>query len=499
VKPTANTKEAYCFFHEGTLAFSRMEANGFRIDTKYLKGAMKRASRKIKEKENALRDTKVYKRWKRRFGHDLNLESTHQMSAVLFKEMGYKPDTFTESTKDLEDEELRKPKVDEYACRNIDDPFIKDYFAIKKLRKIKGTYLKGILRETVKGYLHTSFNLAGGMDDEQKGGAGSYRSSSSNPNLHNIPKRNKVMEEWIRQCFIPRPGRRLVQRDFSGVEVRVACCYTKDKQLIKEFTGPGGNPHGQTAQELFYLDDDLYKKHSDYFKKTVRDAAKNMFVFPQFYGSVYFQCAPPIWEAMERRDFRIGEKGITLREHLRKHGIKKLGDCDPNGDPGPGTFVHRVREVEQSFWNDRFSTYTQWKKDYYNEYLRRGYFDLYTGFRCKGYYRRNQVINFPIQGAAFHCLLWGLIEIQKEIDRRGMKTLLVSQIHDSLIADVPDDELQEYLDLSKEITEVKLREAWKWIIVPIETEVDVTPIDRSWFEEQEYVRDKESGKWILKA
>lgn len=322
--------------------------------------------------------------------------------------------------------------------------------------------------------------------------------NSSAPNLHNIPIRNKEMGDLIRPCFIPRKGRRLVERDFSGIEVRVSACYNKDPNLIRYIEDKTTDMHRDEASVLFIVPQKELEAHKDHYKKSLRDAAKNMWVFPQFYGSVWFQCAPPIWEAMEQRKFTLHD-GTPLRKHLRRHGVTELGNCDiKKGDPEPGTFAHHLVQAEKKLWNKRFPVYTQWKKDFYNQYLERGYFDLRTGFRCTGHFRRNQVINFPVQGAAFHCLLWTLIEIQKELRKRKMRSMLVSQIHDSMIADVVEDELQEFLDLTQEIAERRLAKAWKWINIPIETEVDVTPIDGSWVTKAEYVRNAK-GTWVLKV
>jgi DNA polymerase-1 len=491
MRPT--TRQAYKFFHEGTKVLSRIEGNGVQIDVGYLDRTIKRVSDEIDRKTEALRESKVYAKWKKRFGRKANLDSTPQLADVLFKDMGFEPTEFTEKTKDL-DEHQRRHKTDEYSLRNIDHPFIKDFFSVRKLKKVLGTYLKGVRREvTPTGLLHPSYNLAGGQTDDQKGGAASYRGSSSNPNFQNIPIRNKVMGGLIRPCFVARKGRRLVERDFSGIEVRVSACYNKDPNLIRYINDKSTDMHRDEACELFIL------KPDQVVKGTTRDASKNMWVFPQFYGSVWFQCAPPIWEAMDRRDFRVGESGITIREHLRRHGITELGECDPEkGEPGKGTFARHLMQAEKKLWNDRFPVYTKWKKDFYNRYLERGYFDLYTGFRCAGLFRRNQVINFPVQGAAFHCLLWTLIEIQKEIDRRRMRTLLVGEIHDSFFGDCPEDEVQEYLDLTGEIAEERLPKAWDWINVPIETEVDVVPAGKSWYDKEQWVRNAK-GVWEAKA
>jgi DNA polymerase I-like protein with 3'-5' exonuclease and polymerase domains len=491
------TTDAYKFFHRGTLALSQMERNGIRIDLKYLDSTIAKTEAQIAHLELGLDQHKTYRVWRKRFGDKMNLDSTQQLANVLFKVLGHKPSEYTDLTKDLDDDE-RVAKTDQYSLRHIQDQFIVDYFQIKKLKKVLGTYLRGIRREVCGELLHTSFNLAGGQTDDQKGGAASYRSSSSNPNLHNIPIRNKEMGDLIRPCFIPRRGRRLVERDFSGIEVRVSACYNKDPNLIRYIEDKTTDMHRDEASVLFIVSQKEMEAHKDHYKKTLRDAAKNMWVFPQFYGSVWFQCAPPIWEAMELRKFTLHD-GTPLRKHLRRHGIKELGNCDPEkGEPESGTFAHHLMLAEKQLWNKRFPVYTRWKKDFYNKYLERGYFDLYTGFRCAGHFRRNQVINFPVQGAAFHCLLWTLIQVQNELVNRGLLSLLVSQIHDSMIADVCEDELQEYLDLTQEVAERKLPEAWKWINVPVETEVDVTPVNGSWVTKAEWSKNSK-GVWTLKG
>lgn len=489
VRSRPTRRDAYNFFRKGTMTLARMEANGIAVDTKYLKKTIDDTGNKIKEMDRQLRDSDVWKKWKRRF-RDPNIESTPQLATILFDVLGYKPQAWTEKTMDLE-ESKRTPKMDEYALRHVDHPFVKDYFKVKKLRKVLGTYLKGIDREVYKGLLHPSYNLAGGLEDEQKGGAASYRSSCSNPNFMNIPIRNKAMGGLIRPCFCARTGRYLVEGDFSGVEVRIAYCYHLDPTMHKYLTDPKSDMHADQACVLFCLTRDQV------VKGTTRDSAKNQWVFPQFYGSTWFQCAPVIWEAMELRNFKVGENGISIREHLRKKGITKLGSCDPDSEPEKGTFARHLIDAEKKLWNERFPVYTQWKRSFYNQYLERGYFDLYTGFRCAGFFRRNQVINFPVQGAAFHCLLWTLIRMQEEIDARGMKSLLVGQIHDSCLGDVPKNEINQYLDLFYEISTVELPKAWDWITIGMETEVDVSPIGKSWHDKQPWHKTAKH-EWSLK-
>ena len=97
---------------------------------------------------------------------------------------------------------------------------------------------------------------------------------------------------------------------------------------------------------------------------------------------------------------------------------------------------------------------------------------------------KKQCVNYPIQGSAFHCLLWSLIQLQKEIKKRKMKTLIIGQIHDSILADVPTKELRTYCELAKEIMTERLLKHWKWIIVPMEVDCEVAPAGKSWFEKK---------------
>lgn len=478
--------DAYKFFHQTTKTFSRVESNGVKIDLAYLDRAIKETEAGIKAGEAKIKAEPEWEVWRRRF-KDANLQSTEQLAAVVYGELGYKAPGFTATG---------RFKADEAALEKIPRPFIKEYFRVKKLRKALGTYLKGIQREvTEKGLLHTSLNLAGGMSDDQKGGASSYRSSSSNPNLHNVPIRNPVMNKLIRQAFISRfRGGLLGELDFGQVEVRIAGVVTKDPKLRAYLNGQG-DMHFDTATEIFLIDPDQV------VKKGTRDVSKNMMVFPMFYGSVYFQCAPAIWDAMDRRDLRVGVNGVpgpvTIKEHLAKKGITELGNCSPEyikqHGTQPGTFVHHLKQVENIMWHKRFTGYTAWKKKVYQQYLETGEVHLPTGFVCRGVYRRNQVLNLPIQGPAFHLLALAMNLLQSEIDRLKLKSVLALQIHDCMLPDMIPDEVQQILDLAHEIMTVRTRQVWDWIDVPLEAEFDLVPPGRSWYDKKLWVN--RDGVW----
>jgi len=292
-----------------------------------------------------------------------------------------------------------------------------------------------------------------------------YRSSCSDPNFQNIPIRDKEIGAIIRKAFIPRKGRKLLECDFSGIEVRIAACYHKDPTMLAYIKDSTKDLHRDMAMECYLLE-------QRQMTKDIRYCGKNKFVFPQFYGDYYVNCAKNLWKAIDEMSLQTAE-GTSLKEHMAKKGIRTLAQ-----------FEKHIQKVEDNFWNVRFKKYTQWKKEHYQKYLQNRYFDTLTGFRCQGMMSRNDVINYPVQGSAFHCLLWSLIQIQKQIKIERMQSLIVGQIHDSIILDIVPEEEEKIVAILKEVMTQRIIKHWKWIIVPLDIEIDVTPIDGSWNEKQ---------------
>lgn len=464
-KLNPNTLDAMRLFHAGAEALAEMEHAGIRVDLGYLTRKDAELEGRIKEAEAAIKDSEVWEKWKRRYGTNSNLHSRAQLAEVLFNVLGF-------DRPQVDKTAGGKDKTDEEVLLKLDDEWCREYLRLQKLKKASGTYLRGIRAEVVDGFLRPVFDLHLTV---------TYRSSSSMPNFQNIPIRNHDVMQMIRGAFVPRPGRRLVEVDFSGIEVRIAACYNKDPVLIKYIEDPSTDMHRDTAADLFLFDKEfLAGEGKDWAKATVRDFAKNRFVFPQFYGSVWSQCAPHLWEGVQESTRKVPGTDKTLAQVLAKKGIRKLGKCEPRQDPQPGTFGALVQEAERAMWKDRFKVYAEWKYQWWDEYQRRGYFHTYTGFTVASPLKRNEAINNPIQGSAFHCLLWCIVEISKILRKRKMKSVLVGQIHDSLIGDVMDGELDEFLAICKKVMTVLLPKAFSWICVPIAIEADVTPVDAPW-------------------
>ncbi|MDD4844955.1 MAG: DNA polymerase, partial [Anaerotignum sp.] len=163
------------------------------------------------------------------------------------------------------------------------------------------------------------------------------------------------------------------------------------------------------------------------------------------------------------------QDGIHISDHLRSKGIKNFDQ-----------FTEHMKKVEDDFWNRRFKQYGKWKEKSVRDYRRRGWLRTHTGFVCSGIMRKNEISNYPIQGAAFHCLLFTFIELDKIAQREKWESMLVGQIHDSILLDAQPKELPRIKEALQTIVKEILPKAWKWIIVPLEIEVDEYEVDSPW-------------------
>jgi DNA polymerase-1 len=454
------TNKAYALFHEGCLALSQVEANGIRIDTDYLAKAKVECKGKIAKLKASLLADPVYAKWRRRFGAKTNLGSREQLGEVVFGIMEYPC---------LEKTKTGRPSTDDEAMRAVKLPFVQNYLESERWKKALNTYLKGIEREVCDGYLHPVFNLHIPV---------SFRGSSDSPNFQNQPIRNPAFAKLIRSAFVPRAAnRQIVEFDFKGIEVSIAACYNHDPVLIAYVSDPTKDMHGDMGRQCYIV-------AQKQMTKLIRYCAKNGFVFPEFYGNWYKAVAKDLWTKISEMKL-VTADGTPLREHLRKHGIKGLGKCDPEQDAMPGTFEYHIKEVEDDFWHRRFKVYDQWKKEWNQAYVEKGYFDMLTGFRCSTIMDRKQVVNYPVQGSAFHCLLWSLIRVQKLLRKYRLKSLVVGQIHDSMIMDVLVREMKDVMEIVKQVTTIDLAQHWSWICVPLRIEAEASPAGQSWYLKKE--------------
>lgn len=480
MKITPTTADAFKLFMEGAKALAQIEANGIAIDVEKLDRSIQEAEDKVNSLKKDLEKDEVFTIWKKEYGGEANLGSNTQLAHVLYNKLGIECKQFTSGGKS----KVKKPSVSESALQDVSHPFVKKLFSCRHLEKTVGTFLKGIRKETVKALLHPDFNLNTVV---------SFRSSSSSPNFQNQPRRDSFLSKLVRSCIIARKGRHFWELDFKGSEVCCNAVINQDPVLLEYVRTDPGRMHKDAAAELFML-------NVDQVIKRVRDRAKNQFVFASFYGSYHSKTSRSLWEDICRdKELLTEEGGIWLKEHLANKGIKELGDCNPGTYPRPNTFEAHVKKVEDAMWK-KFHVYYEWREKQWENYQRKGYFDLPTGFRIQwgvsGPLSKNDSICYPAQGVSFHCLLYTLIRLQKWLVRNKMKTCLVGQIHDSIEGDSPPEELDEVLNEAKRIVAEDLPRHWPWLIVPMQVEVEVADIGGSWWSKKEWICN--NGHWTPK-
>ena len=98
---------------------------------------------------------------------------------------------------------------------------------------------------------------------------------------------------------------------------------------------------------------------------------------------------------------------------------------------------------------------------------------------------RNDLYNWPIQGTAFHCLLWSLIRIAKISRKEKWKSKIIGQIHDSILFDAHPSESKRILEVCQQVMCHDIREEDDWISVPLVIEAETTGVDQSWYYKQE--------------
>jgi len=445
VTSCADLYRAYRFFHLGLFVFSDIQKDGIQIDMEHYEQEGVQIAKRITKLLLSLKASEENKKFRARFGRDVNIRSHKDLSVLLFDVLGYTTKKRTGTGALSTDKEV---------LFELSLPYCKKLLLLKALIKIKDTYLAQYKRCSFKNKLHPFFDLHTTR---------TYRSSSSFPNFQNVPVRDETAKKVIRGGIIPSTGNKLVEWDYSGIEVRVAACYTRDPVLIDYLNTLDSDMHRDQAMDLFSLD-------NNQCTSILRSEIKSRFVFPEFYGSYYKTCAVDIFNSC----FEIKTAdNITVRKHLRNKGIiggRSTEYCD---------FENHVKEIERKFW-DKFSVFRAWQEKSIDFYRRYGYVQTMFGHRRGGVLTHNQIINTPFQATAFHCLLWSLIQINRIRKIEGWKTKIVGQIHDSGVYDLYVPEQEYVLSTTYDIACSKIKRRFSWIIVPFDIEIDITDIDGAW-------------------
>jgi uracil-DNA glycosylase family 4 len=439
--------EGFLFFLEGQQVFAKVQNQGMKLDREQLEINWKRLTKRMNITEEEIYETEEAKKWKQKKYENINFNSNKQMLELLYDICKYPIPK-------------KGGKTDEEALNKVSTEFTKKVLEHRKYKKIRDTYLAQYNREAVNDIIRPFFNLHI---------VTTFRSSSDSPNFQNVPKRNKHAQKMVRSCIKASPGNRLIEWDYKGIEVCISACYHKDPAMIEYILDPSTDMHRDVACDLFF-------RNENTFTKDERQIAKNGFVFPEFYGST---CK--IFE--DQKDYKVaGEVTQNIwdmledstKNHLESKGILSIVD-----------FQKHVEKIENRFWNERFEVYKKWKYETFKEYEKKGYVELYTGFKCFGPLKFTEVTNYPIQGSAFHCLLWTLIQVNDKIKAISGRSSIIGQIHDAIVGDIhPEDEKEVDRLINYWGTE-KIREHWPWIIVPLKIEKERSEVDGSWDEMKE--------------
>ena len=432
---------AYDLFHDATVELADIEVNGICVDEEYYKIEEKRLNAKAAELMTEIMGSTEAEQFYEVNRRPIDVGSTQDLGCLFYDIMNITPI--------LTDKGNRT--VDEIALKLIGIPFTDAILKYRKVTKVVSTYIAQIQRAIFDGRIHPWFSLTIPV---------SYRSSAQRPSFQNFPKHDPEAMQSIRGGIKPSPGFRLGEVDFSSIEVNTGCLYHKDPNMITYCTDPSTDMHRDTAMDLFLL-------QQAQISKSIRYAGKNGWVFAQFYGSYYKQCAKNIWRD-HINEIITWEDGttITVREHLKTKGIVHLDD-----------FVNHCKLAEDIFWKQRFKVYNEWKSEINELFCDQGFLETYFGFRFQGLIGAKEATNYPIQSTAFHILLWSLIQMNRELKQRKLKTKATGQIHDSMLLDIYPPETLLVIQIAKEICEVRTQKAFSWLTIPLEVEIELSEID----------------------
>ena len=422
------------FLRESLPTLARMSEIGMRLDV----GAMGANRRSVAlEMDAILQRIRTYPGVPR----DFNPNADQQILRLFYDTLGHKVPRGGRS-------------ADVTALQSFGTPLAADVMEWKKLSKIEGTYFGGFLREAVDGVLHPAFSL-----NKVK----TFRSGSQDPNFQNIPKRDPVAKKLIRTALKPRPGHILIEADYKAVEVSIGYCNHHDKNMGRYLTDSSSDMHRDGASKIFLLPGSDVKPY--------RGDTKMLWTFAEFYGSKaeafggakHGEVTLKIWEYLQVHP--------ELLDHMRGQGIKTLD-----------ALQEHLVACEKDLWTNMFPGYAQWKREIWAFYQENLFVPLKTGFRCHGPLGYNDATNYPIQGPAFHCLLWTAKEASPRIAAiAGPKeAAAIGQIHDALVVDCHPRHAERVCEITQEWGTRRIRDAWDWIDTPLTIEIEASEVNGTW-------------------
>lgn len=439
----------YNVMHGGIQTLCRMHSRGIAMDEQYYIAQFDQNFLEITKLENEIMNSEEAKLFEEHTGFALKQPDQKDFSAqnlckLFFDILGHPTIKSTDKGNDSADAEV---------LEKLDMPFAKKIVQFRKHNKLKG-YLEQFLRETYNGRMHPFFLLHT---------ARSFRSSSSDPNFQNIPVRDADAKRITRSGIVSDPGAHILEADYSSLEVRIIACRSECPTLVAYILDPTTDMHRDQAMQLFLLPEEEVSK-------MIRFHTKNGWVFPEFYTSYFRSCARHIWPIVPTLET---VSGVNLLTHLKSKGIRNYDQ-----------FETHLKKCENSFWQT-FSAVKTWQDRVCNNYLTKGYVEMAFGHRRGGYLDRGKVINSDIQGPGFHCLLRSITVIDEIALDEGWTSYQFGQIHDSAMTMVFPEEWDRVLQVQEWVMTELIREEQPWIIVPLEIERGCSPLNASWFDQQE--------------
>jgi DNA polymerase-1 len=327
-------------------------------------------------------------------GGEFNINSPKQLATVLFDKLGLKPIRKTKTGYSTDEDTLTQ-----LATHHELPAQILNYRSLSKLKSTYVDALPELIRPETK-RLHTSLNQTV---------AATGRLSSTDPNLQNIPVKGEYGLR-IREAFIVPKGHELLCADYSQIEPRILAHLSHDPRLLDVFT-KGEDIHMATAMEIFGLP-------SNQITRDMRRAAKTV-VFGIVYG--------------------ISPFGLSQNLGVSQAEAKKYID----------TFFEKFAAVralmDQNIAEGR-------EKGYTTTILgrRRPIPELQSGDPAQRGFGERMAVNSPIQGSAADLIKVAMINVHKKLHEELPHVKMILQVHDELIFEVPDHDLEEAKRLVKE-------------------------------------------------
>lgn len=389
-----------------TKVLASMEYYGIRVDPDGIKAFGETLKKEIGEIEQ-----RIYFR----AGHEFNVASPKQLAVVLFDELGLPSGKKTKHG--------YSTNADVLTDLADKDPIVADVLQYRQYMKLMSTYVDGLLKQVDDtGRIHTVFKQT-----ETRTG----RISSTEPNLQNIPVRTELGRN-MRRFFIADSGKKLIDADYSQIELRILAHLADDENMQKSFCG-GADIHAATASQVFGVP-------ADKVTPEMRRAAKAV-NFGIVYGISAFSLS----------------KDINVTQREAQQYIKNYLDN-----------FHGVRDFMQSSVESA-------KKLGYSEtlYGRRRYIPELTSKNNNILqFGKRAAMNAPVQGTAADVIKIAMIRVFDRLAKELPDAHLVLQIHDELIIEASEEDapkaariLAEEMPAAAElsvplVTDVKIGDSW---------------------------------------